>query len=157
MFLLTFCCFWVVVSWELVGLSCGGDFCFWSESLLVDIYVFGVSSASTSSTSSWGLTKVWIRLHLPSFGMLPISIYAAQSLAFVQGIEDREFIDSKRVDKTLIYCLVFGIFLSHFHATDFIIGLLLGSHPLELVLFLETQIYLREFISERLGSANQNF
>jgi hypothetical protein len=45
-------------------------------------------------------------LHLPSFGMLPIPLYTD----FVQGIEDWEIIDSKRVDKTPISYLVFSFF-----------------------------------------------
>lgn len=44
--------FGALVSLDLVVLSCGRDFCLWSESLVVGRSDFGINSASTPSTSS---------------------------------------------------------------------------------------------------------
>jgi hypothetical protein len=121
-----------MVSQDLVGLSYGETFVFGvSHSLLT--YLFLGSAVHPPPQPLHGgcfsLTKVWLGLYLPSSGMLPELFYAAQSLAFVQGIEDQNIIGSKRVDNTHISCLVFGFFLFHFHDVVFTMGLLLGAHP----------------------------
>jgi len=64
----------------------------------------------------------------PSFSYFgPIPLYAALSLAFSQGIKDRDFLDLFGVIKTLIFFFNFSLIFPHWL---FGLGLLLGNPPI---------------------------
>jgi hypothetical protein len=112
-FLYFFCYSWVIVSLDLVILSCGGDpfFFFFLECVgskfssasppqppLGDHYCYlteirirlkGLSRIMSLSIQV-GLKSVASVMHLPSSILASILLYAANSLAFAQGIKDQD-------------------------------------------------------------------